>query len=134
MGFRGLVVTTLVLIASVVVAQTTRNRQVVTDKLSDAAVVYSPGGASCGTWLEAREGVKSNTNDAPHLQFEAFLSGFASAYNWYVADVPSAKGVIGEVDSAGQWAYLDKYCRDNPTHAFAAAVANLLDHLKSLQQ
>lgn len=130
MGFRGLMVTTLVLIASGGVAQTTRHRQATTD----AAVVYSLGSSSCGTWLEAREGVKSNRNDVRHLQFEAFLSGFASAYNWYVADVPSAKGVIGEVDPAGQWAYLDKYCHDNPTHAFAAAVANLLDHLKSLQR
>jgi hypothetical protein len=33
-----------------------------------------------------------------------------------------------------KWSYLDKYCRDNPTHKFAAATSELLNHLKSLQR
>jgi len=134
MGFRRLMATALVLMGSVVIAQTARPRQGATTRPSEGVVVYSPGSSSCGAWLEAREGAKTDRSDFRHLQFEAFLSGFASAYNWYVGDVTSAKGVIGEMDAAGQWAYMDKYCRDNPTHAFAAAVSNLLDHLKSLQR
>lgn len=134
MRFPGLVATAFVLMCSVVIAQTARPRQGATTRPNDDVVVYSPGSSSCGAWLEAREGAKANRSDVRHLQFEAFLSGFASAYNWYVGDVTSAKGIVGEIDAAGQWAYLDKYCRDNPTHAFASAVSNLLDHLKSLQR
>ena len=134
MEFRALVTTALVLMGGLVIAQTVKPGQSTTIRPNDNVVVYAPGSSSCGAWLEAREGAKTNRSDVRHFQFEAFLSGFASAYNWYVGDVPSAKGIMGEMDAAGQWAYLDKYCRDNPTHAFASAANNLLDHLKSLQR
>lgn len=103
-------------------------------KRNDFVAIYAPGTSSCGAWLDAREAAKNNKNDVRHLQFEAFVFGFASAYNWYVGDAPSAKGVLGDTDVYGQWSYLDKYCRDNPTHAFAKATSELLNHLKSLQR
>jgi hypothetical protein len=97
-------------------------------------VIYAPGTSSCGAWLDAREAAKSNKNDVRHLQFEAFVFGFASSYNWYVGDARSPKGVLGETDAYAQWRIWDKYCRKNPTHAFAAATSDLLAHLKGLQR
>ena len=125
MRFRVLV-TGLVLICSAATAQTRQN----TTKTSDNVPVYAPGTASCGAWLDARDRAKKNKTDVRQLQFEAYLLGFASAYNWYVGDASSLRGVLGETDIYAQRSYLDKYCRDNPTHAFVAAVADLLNHLK----
>lgn len=134
MRFRAVVVTGVLLYCGHGSAQTAGPRQTSTTKPIDSVVVYAPGSSSCGAWLDARDGATKNKSDVRHLRFEAFLFGFASAYNWYVGDAPSAKGVLGETDVYGQWAYLDKYCRDNPTHAFVAAVSDLLKHLKELQR
>ena len=132
MKIRVLTAIGLILICSGAIAQTSTTQNAV--KRSDVVAIYAPGTSSCGAWLDAREAAKNNKNDVRHFQFEAFVFGFASAYNWYVGDAPSAKGILGETDVYGQWSYLDKYCRDNPTHAFAAATSELLSHLKSLQR
>ncbi len=131
MTIRALTTIALVLICSDASAQT-GPRQTAKAKRIRSVAIYAPGTSSCGTWLDAREAAKNNENDVRHLQFEAFVFGFASAYNWYVGDAPSG-GVLGDTDVYGQWSYLDKYCRDNPTHAFATATKKLLNHLKSLQ-
>jgi hypothetical protein len=134
MKILALMAISLALIAGGALAQTVSQRKSASTKSSDRTVVYGVGASSCGAWLDAREGAKKNKNDVRHIQFESYLDGFASAYNWYVDDAPSAKGVLGEMDVYGQRSYLDKYCRDNPTHAFVAAANELLVHLKSLQR
>jgi len=132
MRFRAfvLIMTGLVLLCSAASAQIARPRQSATNPVA----VYAPGTSSCGEWLDAREEMKTNKLDVRYLQFEAFLFGFASAYNWYNADAPSSGSIFGETDVYSQRAYLDKYCRDNPTDAFVLAVIALLNHLKSLQR
>src|SRR3989442_1679751 len=112
MRFRFLTGTGLVLICIAASAQHLRQS---TTKPSDNVPVCAPGVSSCGAWLDAREGAEKNKNDVRQLQFEAYLLGFASAYNWYVGDAPSPKGILGETDMYAQRPYLDKYCRDNPT-------------------
>lgn len=126
-----LAVTCFCLVCSSVSAQVTRPPQ---QSTTNPVAFYSPGSSSCGAWLDAREGEKKGPSDVRHLQFEAFLLGFASAYNLYVGDAPSPRGILGETDAYSQWAYLDKYCRDKPTDAFFRAVLDLLNHLRSLQR
>lgn len=131
MRFRAfvLIMTGLVLLCSAASAQIARPRQSATRNVT----VYAPGSSSCGVWLDAREEAKTNKLDLRHMQFEMFLSGFASAYNWCLVGAPSTD-IFGETDVYSQRAYLDKYCRDNPTDTFVWAVRDLLNHLKSLQR
>jgi hypothetical protein len=102
--------------------------------VDDMSAVYEVGTLSCGVWLDARDSAKSNPRDVRHWQFESFMLGFASAYNWYVGDARSPQGVLGESDRFAERAYLDKFCRENPSKAFVYAVIDLLNHLKSTQR
>jgi hypothetical protein len=108
----------LLLVCSKSGAQTPRPQQPRTPNRADSVVIYAPGTSSCGAWLDAREAAKSNKNDVRHLQFEAFVFGFASSYNWYVGDARSPKGVLGETDAYAQWAYLGQVLPEEPHARF----------------
>jgi hypothetical protein len=94
----------------------------------DDRAIYVPGSSSCGLWLEVRE--HPRPNDARLVQFESFLFGYASAYNWYV-DGPRRDGMrnVLHVDVYGQRAFIDKYCREHPTDVFLNAVNALIQDL-----
>jgi len=74
-------------------------------------------------WLEARAGQK-NPTDLRHIQFEAWMDGFLSGYNWWSLNAPAAG--IYQTDVVGARAFLDKYCHEHPTQPFVAAVAALI--------
>jgi len=68
--------------------------------------------------------VRTNNRDARQVQFEAWLDGYFTAYNTWVVKAPQAD--VLKTDQAGRRAFLDKYCRENPTDLFVSAVATLL--------
>ena len=93
------------------------------------ASVYSPGTVSCGLWLDARASA-GQTNDIRLLQLEAFVYGFATAYNFYVPGSKfEGKRDVLHVDGYAIDAFLDQYCRENSTQMFVHAVTALLEHL-----
>lgn len=97
----------------------------------DLVAIYGVGVSSCGTWLAARVGAKTNNGDVRELQFVSWLHGFASAYNiWRVPSNGGPASVL-KTDDEGLRAFIDKYCRENPTAIFQTAVAALIaDQLK----
>lgn len=64
-------------------------------------------------------------SDAPRDVVASGRFSFVTSYNWYIAG-PSGKATTGAVDAA-DISYLDKYCRDNPNHAFGSAAVVLLE-------
>jgi hypothetical protein len=100
---------------------------------SDPVAVYAVGAESCGAWLVAREVAKSYSRDVRHLQFEAFVYGMATGYNLYVADAKHPD-VLAGIDAYGQWAYLDRVCREDPHAKFVGAVGELFEHLLASQR
>jgi hypothetical protein len=62
--------------------------------------------------------------DVRHLQFDSWLDGFLSGYNWWAPQAPP--GGIYKTDAAGAKAFLAKFCRDNPTATFAGAVKGFI--------
>jgi len=83
--------------------------------------VYGVGTASCGAWLEARA-AKPSRLDIRVRQFETWLHGYLTAYNVFISGSPD----VLKTDAAGMRAFVDKYCKDNPTAAFIAAANNFL--------
>ena len=90
-------------------------------------VAYAPGTASCGSWTEARINHRQADNDVRFYQFEAYMYGYASAYNQLSNKTIN---VMGKTDADGAYGFIDKYCADRPTETFVAAVIALLRHLQ----
>jgi hypothetical protein len=93
-----------------------------------SVAVYSPGTVSCGLWLDAR--ASKDANDVRITQLEAFVFGYATAYNSLVpGPTVDGKRNVLHVDIYGQRAFLDQHCREHPTDMFVNAVSALLKHL-----
>jgi hypothetical protein len=90
------------------------------------AVMYGVGTSSCGLWLEARAGAARNKMDVRETQFMEWFDGFISAYNLYA--LPTPRENVLSTDRAGVRAFLDKYCRENPTDNFSQGVMKLIDN------
>ena len=98
------------------------------DAREHGIIIWDFGIASCGTWLEAR----TNRDDSNDIRFDeaaGWISGFLSAYNWYLR--PQHGDVVSGTDREGLYAWLDGYCRKNPTTVFFKAVVDLVEHLAS---
>lgn len=78
--------------------------------------IYGVGGSSCGTWLEARA-AKPDRLDIRVRQFETWMQGYMTAYNFFMADRPD----ILKTDGAGMRGFIDQYCKEYPTAVFIAA-------------
>ena len=76
------------------------------------------GRSSCGLWLEARSNRQIAT-DLRFLQAQEWIAGYLSAYNIHVA--PNGN-IASRTDDEGIYAWLDQYCRANPTTIFMEAL------------
>ena len=85
---------------------------------SNAFTLMGWGTASCADWTAAR---KEDNADYHEQWVLGFLSGVGAA----------AKGSdpLHDIDAAGVWAWVDKYCTSNPLHAVSlAATAFAREH------
>jgi hypothetical protein len=90
-------------------------------------MTYDTGRTSCGTWIDARA-ARNNDGDVRFLQAKEWASGFITAYNYIV----HPRGhVAASTDREGLYAWLDKYCQQNPTEKFVEAVVALIEHLNT---
>lgn len=105
------------------VAQTERGEG---QSLGKTAMVYDFGQRSCGFWLEVRA-TREDPSDIRFIQAQDWISGFISAYNWYIHP---GGNVAWRTDREGLYAWLDKHCQENPTVLFVKAVNKLIEHLR----
>jgi hypothetical protein len=92
-------------------------------------MVWDFGLISCGLWLEIR--ARNDASDVRFVQGREWISGFITAYNWY--ERPVGGNISAGTDREGMYAWLDKYCRENPTTLVAFAVTKLIEHLHTRQ-
>jgi hypothetical protein len=92
-------------------------------------MVLDFGRLSCGLWLEVRA-VRSNREDVRFVQGREWISGFITAYNWYEHPI-SGGNISAGTDREGMYAWLDKYCRENPTTTVFSAATKLIEHLRT---
>ena len=77
--------------------------------------VVGSGAGSCGTWLEDRRTPKS---EIAHMDYSGVLGFLAdTAYEG------AQKNPLNGMDSAGISAWIDNYCRANPTQNISDAAA-----------
>jgi hypothetical protein len=93
-------------------------------------MVLDFGRYSCGLWLEIRA-ARNDASDVRFVQGREWISGFVTAYNWY--EHPVGGNISAGTDREGMYAWLDKYCRENPTTAVVFAVTKLIEHLRTRQ-
>lgn len=79
--------------------------------------VYGYGAASCGVWLENRP-----VGSALQWGQRGWVTGFVSGAGY-------AGQSLRATDSAGMFAFVDKYCTDNPLSTIAKAAAALVVEL-----
>ncbi len=96
-------------------------------------MVYSPGTVSCGVWLDARQAADKNQLDIRIHQFDAYLLGFATAFNYYAIQ-NGTRDILGNTDHYAARFYLDNYCRNNPTDTLVHAIQDLMLHLQTKKQ
>jgi hypothetical protein len=78
--------------------------------------------ASCAAWT------KSAGNKAIRLQYESWVRGFVSGYNY---GNPAQQIKIGVFPgSNGVYQYLDQYCRDNPKQSFVGGAIQMTEELR----
>jgi hypothetical protein len=87
--------------------------------------IYSQGNDSCAQWSDAW--THRGPTDARMDLFDAFLNGFATAYNIYGPDDLASKGNnVLNTSLPAQHAFLEKYCGDHPLDLYLDAVNQLL--------
>jgi hypothetical protein len=91
-------------------------------------MVYDAGQRSCGFWLEVRA-AREKPQDFRFVQFREWLSGFISAYNYNTHS--GTIDVAAGTDREGMYAWLDDFCRNNPTSPFIGAAIKLIEHLQT---
>lgn len=70
---------------------------------------------------------QTDNGDVRFYQFEAFMYGYATAYNRFSN---KTNNVLRKTDAEGTYGFLDKYCAEQPTDTFLDAVTALLRHLE----
>ncbi|MGH9236925.1 MAG: hypothetical protein ACRD3G_02700 [Vicinamibacterales bacterium] len=91
---------------------------------------YAPGNTACINWTNARQAAQQgNRNGNERLQqFDAFLNGFATAYNAFgplrdgLDPTLPFMNVLEGISAAQLHVYLDRHCGERPTIPFAEAV------------
>lgn len=96
--------------------------------------VYAPGTASCESFLAARAAhLKRARGDSRFVQFESFLTGYATAYNVY-ADAPTTEGarhILGTETMDQHWGIVETFCQHNPKKPFQQGIAALVNELNA---
>jgi hypothetical protein len=85
-------------------------------------MVMGSGNISCGTWVDHRR-----HSAVLSLADEAWVQGFITAYNAYVA--PDG-GVHASIDAGGVSGWVDNHCRAYPLDTLAMAAQYLVEELK----
>jgi hypothetical protein len=92
--------------------------------------IYAVGNESCAVWLDVY--AHRDDRDARLVQFDAYLNGFATAYNIYGPDDLTARGNnVLTSPPLLQHASLETYCRDHPLDLYLDAVNQLLRDLRA---
>jgi hypothetical protein len=91
-------------------------------------MIYALGQESCGLWLDAYTH-RDNKMDLRLQQFDAYLFGFASAYNMYGPDGPGSTNNILSGDVYAQHAFFERHCHDHPLDVYVNAITTLLGEL-----
>jgi hypothetical protein len=91
--------------------------------------IYSMGNDSCATWSDAW--THRGGQDTRVELFDAYLNGFATAYNIYGPDDLAARGnnVLNNSLQA-QHTFLEKYCSDHPLDLYLDAINQMLADLR----
>jgi hypothetical protein len=84
--------------------------------------IFSFADASCATWM------KSSGNKGLRAQYEFWVRGFVSGYNYGNPALQVKIGVFPGGDAL--YAYLDQYCRDNSTLSFVGGAIKLVQELR----
>jgi hypothetical protein len=92
---------------------------------SAKTMVYGLGNASCGRFLEARA---AGPREPEAQVFVTWLTGYMTAL---VQQFPNADQKIAASDPSAWAAWIDNYCRQNPTDAFYDATYALSKFLLS---
>lgn len=77
--------------------------------------------ASCAAWT------KSADNKAIRLQYESWVRGFVSGYNYGNPQQQIKIGVFP--GSNGVYQYLDQFCRENPKQSFVGGAIQMTEQL-----
>ncbi len=80
--------------------------------------VFTFGDTSCAAWT------KSQANEAVRAQYQAWIRGFVSGYNYGNSANQVPSGAMPSPDDVSR--DIDKYCRDNPALAFIGIVTPLI--------
>jgi hypothetical protein len=95
---------------------------------SSGVTVYGYGVGTCGAWLEGR---RTSGNNAVTLEVgeriarEQWVVGFVSGAN------ESLRGALPKTDAYAIWAWVDRYCRENPLDQLATATSELVAELRT---
>ena len=81
----------------------------------EGAHVMGGGNLSCGKWIEFRD------QPSIHYQLEQWVFGYISGVNWY-----SDKKQSTPPDGDAAVAFIDQYCKNNPSDSLALAAAALV--------
>ena len=90
-----------------------------------SVAIYAVGNESCALWLDVY--AHRDDKDTRLTQFDAYLNGFATAYNIYGPDdlAARANNVLTSAPPT-QHAFFESYCRDHPLDLYLDAVTQLL--------
>ena len=92
-----------------------------------AITVDGAGRFSCGHWLEIRA-TRNQPDDFRFVQAREWISGFVTAYNMYMHSAGDVAD--GNYDRDGWYAWIDKYCRENPLKPIFKATERLIEELE----
>ncbi len=83
--------------------------------LSAGVSVWGAGNESCGRWAAVR-------NSDAHEAMKHWILGFLSGSNWRAQN---QQAIPPDADAV--FAFVDKYCRNNPLHSLVLAGAALIE-------
>jgi hypothetical protein len=89
---------------------------------------YTWGNRSCDTWLEARANRHMRGLEVDFYGFAYWTDGFLTAYNYFVD--PNGDIVGRRTDPEGMYAWIDQYCKGQPTVLFAVVVNQFIEYMK----
>ena len=87
--------------------------------------IFSFEDISCAAWTRSRD------NELLRTQYGTWFRGFVSGYNFGNSANQVHLGAMP--DPAAVAAYVDKYCRDNPSLSFIGAAVPLVQELREFR-
>ena len=94
--------------------------------------VYGEGGSSCGKFVSARDGARTNERDGDtEFGMLSWAMGSLTMFNY---STPNTYSILGNTDANGAELWLYNYCTSHPLATFASAVNALIYELKPSRQ